>query len=84
MASLTLTIGPISGTISANNAKATNIVTQYAAAIGAEGTDVQKLNAVVLELARHMQHVGQRQRQNTARVEAMATIQAEIDGMTWE
>lgn len=84
MASLTLTIGPISGTISANNTKAANIVTQYAAAIGAEGTDTQKLNAVVLELARHMQNVGQRQRLNAAKVEAMATIQAEIDALKWE
>lgn len=74
----------MTGSISANNTKASNLLTQYAAAIGAEGTNQQKADAVVLSLVRHMQQQAQRHRSNEAAGEAIATAQAEIDALTWE
>jgi hypothetical protein len=84
MASLTMTIGALSSTVSADNTKATNLVTQYAAAIGAVGTNQQKLDAVVLALVKHMQREARLKRYNTATTDAAAAIQTEIDGLTWE
>jgi hypothetical protein len=84
MATLTITIGPISGTVTTTNAKATAIVTQYAAAIGAVGTDEQKLNQVVLALAKHMQQQGRQHRKVKLHTDALAAAQAEMDALWWD
>lgn len=84
MASLVLTIGPFSGSVSTTNAKASAIVTQYAEAIGASGTDEQKLDQVVLALAKHMQEQGRSHRKVALRVEALVAAQAEMDALWWD
>lgn len=84
MASLTLTIGALSASISADNTKASNLLTQYATAIGASGTNQQKADAVVLALVRHMQEEARRIRGNTAMAEAVTAIETELGGLTWE
>lgn len=84
MASLVLTIGALSASISADNSKASNLLTQYANAIGATGTNQQKADAVVLALVRHMQQEAQRQRYNQGVGDAVAELQTEIDGLVWE
>ena len=84
MASLTLTIGALTATVSAGNAKASDILTQYAASIGASGTNQEKAYAVVRSLVRHMQQQGQRHRSNEAAAAAIATAQTEIDALVWE
>ena len=84
MASLTMTIGQLTATVNASDAKATALVAQYAAAIGATGTQQQRANAVMQALVRHMQQQAQQQRVIVAQAEAIATAQAEIDGMTWD
>ncbi len=84
MASLVITVGQLSAQVDASNAKANALLTQYAAAIGAEGTNQEKLDAVIRALVDHMKQAGRRHRYNQATVDAAAAIQAEIDGMTWE
>ena len=84
MANLTLTIGALSASVTADNAKASSLLTQYAAAIGAEGTNQEKADAVVRALVKHMQEQARRQRSNTATVEALAEIEAEIAVLVWE
>jgi len=84
VASLTISIGALTGTISASNTKAGGILTQYAASIGATGTNQEKADAVVLALVRHMQQEGQHYRRNEAMKAAVVAAQAEIDALTWE
>lgn len=84
MATLAITVGPLTSTVTADNAKATALFTQYAAAIGATGTNQQKLDAIIRGLVEHMKQTARRQRYNQATVDAAAAIQAEIDGLAWE
>lgn len=84
MASLTLTIGTLTATYTATNAKAQNVLLRYAAAIGADGTNQEKADAVVNALVRHMIEEGKRDHRNAAMATAAATVQAEIDELTWE
>lgn len=79
MATLTLTVGPITATVTAGNAQAATILNAYADAIGATGTDQERTNAVVHSLARHIVGVARNQRQEAARLAA----QAEIDLIDW-
>jgi hypothetical protein len=58
VASLTITIGALTGTLTATDAKATEVVGNYADAIGATGTNQERLQAVLRELAQHMVTVG--------------------------
>lgn len=83
MASLILTIGQLTATVTANNAKASALLEQYAASLGATGTNQQKADAVVRGLVQHMREQAQRQRANVAQIEAMATIQTEMDALDW-
>lgn len=46
MASLTITIGAVSGSVTASNAKAQNILNDVVALYGLTGTDQEKLNQV--------------------------------------
>jgi len=48
MATLTLTIGALTATVSADNTKASNLLNAYAKAIGATGKNQQKANAVIV------------------------------------
>lgn len=84
MASITIEVGSLTATINTTDAKANAVVTQYAAAIGATGTNQQKLNTVVQALVRHMQDQGRGHRAVTAQAEAMAAAQVEIDALKWE
>lgn len=84
MASLTLTIGQLTATVNASDAKAAALVTQYAAAIGATGTQQQRANAVVQALVRHMQQQAQQQRVNVAQAQALVDAQPDLDGLTWD
>jgi hypothetical protein len=83
MASLTITVGALNASVAATDQKATALLEQYAASIGATGTAQQRLNAVVASLASHMRDNGVRHRHNVATAEAAAAIQAEIDALTW-
>jgi hypothetical protein len=84
MASLTITIGALSRSKSADDTKATNLLNEYASAIGAQGTNAQKADAVLVGLVRHMQEVAQRSRNNEQTTAALAAIKAEIDALKWE
>lgn len=84
MASLTLTIGQLTATVTADNTKAVTVLEAFADAIGATGTNQERANAVVRALARHMVQQGQARRGNQAQEDAMAAAQAEIDGISWE
>lgn len=84
MASLTLTIGTLTASVSANNTKASNLLNAFADAIGATGTNQQKADAALAALVLHMQEQAKRQRTNTIMAQAAATAQAEIDALNWE
>lgn len=84
MASLTLTIGALSASKSASNAKASALTEEYADALGATGTNQERLDAVVLGLVRHMQQQAQAYRARAAQTEAMTAAAAEIAGLLWE
>lgn len=83
MAALIISVGSLSATINASNDKAAALLAQYAGAIGAQGTDQEKLDACVAALVLHMQEQGRRQRSNTLQAEAVAAAQAEIEGLEW-
>jgi hypothetical protein len=83
MANLTITIGALNASVSADNAKASALLSQYAEAIGAHGTNQQRADAVVQSLVRHMQHEARRHRSNQAQAEGIAAAQQEIDGLGW-
>lgn len=83
MANLSITIGPLSRSRTADDARATEVVTQYAAAIGATGTAAQRLDAVLLSLERHMREVAKRHRRNVAQAEANAALAAELAELYW-
>lgn len=74
MATLTLTIGQLSASKAVDNTKATAVLLAYAEAIGATGTNSQKLEAVVNALARHMTDTAQGHARRKARVEAEAAL----------
>lgn len=84
MASLTLTIGALSASVSADNTKASNLLNAYADAIGANGTNQQRANAVVAALVRHMRDQAHRQRTNEITSQAVADIAAELAVLAWE
>lgn len=84
MASLTLTIGALTAQVTATDAKANAILAQYAASIGATGTNQAKANAVVLALVRHMQDQVQQYRGRVVQADATAAAEEEIAGLTWE
>jgi ABC-type transporter Mla subunit MlaD len=84
MASLTLTIGALDENISADNAKASDVLTKYAAAIGATGTNAEKAQAVLRALVQHMVQEGRRHHSNTAMSAAAAAVQGEVNALTWE
>lgn len=74
----------MTSSISATDAKANALVTQFAAALGASGTNQAKLDQVVRALVRHMQAQAVQQRTITAQVDAAATAKAEIDALWWD
>jgi hypothetical protein len=84
MASLTLTIGALDENISADNAKASDVLTKYAAAIGASGTNAEKAQAVLRSLVLHMVQEGRRHHSNTAMSNAAAAVQTEVDAIAWQ
>lgn len=84
MASLTITIATLSTTVTATNAKAQAVVGGYADAIGASGTDQQRLDLVGEALARHMQEQAQQHRRLSAQADAAAAVEAEVAALTWE
>jgi len=84
MATLTLTIGALTATVSADNTKASNLLNAYAKAIGATGTNQQKANAVIASLVQHMREQAHRERKNEATGEAITGIATELATLTWE
>lgn len=84
MASLTLTIGTLTSTISADNQKAATLVSRYADAIGATGTSQQRLDTVLAEVVRHMQFEARRHHENAAKAAVFAAITSELQALTWE
>lgn len=84
MASLTIKIALLESTVSADNTKASNLLAQYAASLGAEGTNQEKMDAVVRGLVEHMKQQGRRHRHNQAATDTAATIKTELDALSWE
>lgn len=84
MASLTLTIGQLTATVSANNTKASNLLNAYADAIGATGTNQEKADAVVRALVQHMREQAHRQRHNEATIQAITDIANELAALSWD
>lgn len=84
MASITISIGGLSSSIPASDAKANVLVTQYGAAIGASGSNQAKLDAVVRALVRHMQQQAAQHVSVTAQTSAAATAKAEVDALWWD
>jgi hypothetical protein len=84
MASLAITIGALSRSKSATDAKATALVNDYANSIGATGTNAQRADLVLEALVRHMQEQARRHRRNTQTVTALAAIESELNGLAWE
>jgi hypothetical protein len=84
MASLTLTIGALTASVSADNTKASNLLNAYADAIGATGTNQQKADAVIASLARHMRELAHMRRKNEATVQTLAGIANELSALSWE
>ncbi len=84
MASLAITIGALSRSKSATDAKATALVNDYADSIGATGTNAQRADAVLDALVRHMQEQARRYRRNAQTMSALATIESELNGLVWE
>jgi hypothetical protein len=84
MASLTLTIGALTASVSADNTKAPNLLNAYADAIGATGTNQQKANTVVESLVRHMREHAHMVRKNEVTVQAIASIASELSALSWE
>lgn len=76
MASLTLSVGALTASFSASDANAAAVLNAYADAIGAEGTNQQRANAVLASLVRHMQEVAQEHRRNEHIVAALAEAAA--------
>ena len=83
MASLTITIGALTATVSADNTKASNLLNAYANAIGATGTNQQKANQVVRALVDHMRYEAHRQRSNETITTAISGIQGELGELSW-
>lgn len=83
MATLTLAIGSLTATVSATNTKATNLLTAYAAAIGASGTNQEKADAVVAALVTHMRQEAHRHRNNAVVAQAMTDLADELADLEW-
>lgn len=83
MANLTISIGALTAQINADNAKAQEVVSLYADAIGATGTNQQRLQTVVQGLARHMRETAQRQRRNADTAAALAAAEAAVQAVDW-
>lgn len=81
MATITVSIGTVTATVQANNARAAAVVGACADAIGAEGTDQERLQAVVNDLVRYMMETGRLQRMQAARQAAAA---AANNDLKWE
>lgn len=84
MASLTLQVGPVTASFSAADAAATTVLLEYAAAIGATGSNQQKAAAVVQSLVAHMVDQARQHKQRAAIAQAMAAAQPKIESVGWE
>ena len=84
MASLTMTIGPLTATVSADNTKAANLLNAYADAVGATGTNQQKADTVLASLVQHMRQEAHRHRNNVVIEQAMTDLQGELAELEWE
>ena len=83
MAELSITVGPLTSTVMASNAKAQAVLTAY---IGAyygplDGTPQEQLDWVVEKLQSHIVEVAQSH--NRALKHAAADVDAEADKPTW-
>lgn len=81
MATITVSIGTVTATVQANNARAAAVAGAYADSLGAEGTDQERLQAVVNDLARYMLDVSRQQRMQAARQAAAVAANADLK---WE
>lgn len=84
MAQLTITIGQLVASVSANNTKASNLLSAYADAIGATGTNQEKAKAVLTSLVDHMHQEAQRHASNVAVTTALADVSATLTESKWE
>lgn len=81
MAAITVTIGTVSASVQATNAKATAVITAYADSLSVEGTDQERLQAVVNDLVRTMMETARDQKMRAARQAAAAAASTDI---RWE
>ena len=83
MAELTITIGPVTATISESNARANKMLTAYSEAIGASGTSSERARQVLQSLVYHMAEVNRRYRTNQVQMVAAAALQEELNDLYW-
>ncbi len=79
MARLLIEIGALSSEVTAANAKATVVLTNYAAHIGVTGTNQQKLDAIVADLKGILTNISVSQAAETASAAAIAAEQADAN-----
>ena len=85
MASLTLTVGQLTSTLSTTNAKAQALLTEFVAATSGptEGTAQEQADHVMKMLKQYLVDKAKDQRRNALRVAADAAHEADIAGLDW-
>lgn len=83
MAQISITVGPLTVSRSAPDAKALAVLNNYAAAIGATGTNRERGEAILDALISYIQDVAREQRRRQAQADGIAAAQDEIDSLGW-
>jgi hypothetical protein len=85
MATLTLTIGSLTSTLTTTNAKAQALLSEFVTATGGptEGTAQQQADHVVAQLRKYIVDKSKDQARVTRRNARDAEIETEIDGIDW-
>lgn len=85
MASLTLTVGQLTSTLTTTNAKAQALLSEFVAATDGptEGTAQEQVDHVMKMLKQYLVDKAKDQRRNALRVAADAAHEAEIGGLDW-
>lgn len=84
MASLAITVGALTASITATDLKAAEVLNRYADSIGATGTNQQRANAVITSLVQYMVKEGRRHLGAKTMDDAAIAIQAELEAMGWD
>jgi hypothetical protein len=85
MATLTLTIGALTSTVTTTNTKAQILLTEFVSATGGpvEGTAQQQADHVMSQLKKYLVDRAKEGKRNTLRVASDAANEAEIGALDW-